>query len=121
MPSGLFCGLSSTNPSFAFARIGGRIESMATHTVYKPGFRYTDTPCGRKIRDCEYALQRDLSEGEKVDLLLDNFMEIADSNESRQIVASVTKCRFCGDAGKALDQFGHCSACVKGMARTNGD
>ncbi len=30
-------------------------------------------------------------------------------------------CRFCGDTGKVLDSFGHCSACINGMKRTNGD
>lgn len=31
------------------------------------------------------------------------------------------RCKFCGDIRPPLDQFGHCTVCVNGMARTNGD
>lgn len=31
------------------------------------------------------------------------------------------KCKFCGDAGKPLDEYGYCTACIEGMRRTNGD
>ncbi len=50
---------------------------------------YTDTPCGRCIRDAERDLGP-LTEGQKVDLLLDNFIEILDSAEARVMVRSVT-------------------------------
>ncbi len=52
--------------------------------------RYTDTPCGRCIHEAEEALGRDLDKGEKSDLLLDNFPEIADSDEAHALVHSVT-------------------------------
>lgn len=47
--------------------------------------RYTDTPCGRKMAAFERDLGVVLTEGQASDLLLDNFMEIADSTEAHQI------------------------------------
>lgn len=51
--------------------------------------KYTDTPCGRLLAKAEEELGP-LSIGEKADLLLDNFMEIADAQEAREIAESVT-------------------------------
>jgi len=31
------------------------------------------------------------------------------------------KCKFCGDMGRELDEYGYCTLCVEGMRRTNGD
>jgi hypothetical protein len=47
--------------------------------------RYTDTPCGRALAQCEESLGRELSLGEMSDFLLDNFMEIADVAEAHAI------------------------------------
>ena len=33
----------------------------------------------------------------------------------------MTRCKFCGDFGRELDNLGNCTVCVDGMARTNGD
>lgn len=46
---------------------------------------FTDTPCGRALAKCEAALGRQLGNGEMVNFLMDNFMEIADSTEARDI------------------------------------
>lgn len=53
---------------------------------------FTDTPCGRALAECEQALRRPLGYGEMVDLLLDNFMEIANSQEAREIRDTVIVC-----------------------------
>ena len=46
---------------------------------------FTDTPCGRALARAEKGLGRPLAWGEMSDMLLDNFMEIADSNEAHAI------------------------------------
>jgi hypothetical protein len=50
---------------------------------------FTDTPCGRALANCENALGRPLGLGEMADFLMDNFMEIANSDEAHQIRDSV--------------------------------
>lgn len=62
---------------------------MAETISTKYGSVYTNTPCGRTIRNAEEALGP-LTAGQKVDLLLDNHMEIANSDESRELVRLVT-------------------------------
>ncbi len=52
--------------------------------------RFTDTPCGRLLAEAEAALGRPLEHGEMADCLLDNFMEIANSQEAHEIRDSVT-------------------------------
>lgn len=49
------------------------------------GTRYSDTPCGRLMTRFEKELACTLTEGQASDLLLDNFMEIADSREAHEI------------------------------------
>lgn len=51
--------------------------------------RYTDTPCGRCIARAEEDLGP-LSEGQKADLLLDNFPELANFQEAVEMVRTVT-------------------------------
>jgi len=51
--------------------------------------KFTDTPCGRFLAEAERALERPLEHGEMADCLLDNFMEIANSDEAHQIRDSV--------------------------------
>lgn len=51
--------------------------------------KYTDTPCGRCIEAAEKDLGP-LTEGQKVDLLLDNFMQIANVEEAKEILKAVT-------------------------------
>ena len=49
---------------------------------------YTDTPCGRFLAQAEQVFGP-LTDCQKVDLLLDNFYQIADTNEAKQILACV--------------------------------
>jgi hypothetical protein len=56
-----------------------------TETSQEKLHEFTDTPCGRALAACEKALERPLGLGEMSDFLLDNFMEIADSEEAHQI------------------------------------
>lgn len=50
---------------------------------------YTNTPCGRFLARAEAGLARPLEHGEMADVLLDNFMTLADSDEAHQIRDSV--------------------------------
>lgn len=47
--------------------------------------QFTDTPCGRALAACERDLARPLSLGEMSDFLMDNFMEIANTDEAHEI------------------------------------
>ncbi len=51
--------------------------------------KFTDTPCGRALANCERSLERPLSLGEMSDFLMDNFMEIANTDEAHAIRDSV--------------------------------
>jgi hypothetical protein len=52
--------------------------------------KYTDSTCGRLLQECETAAGRELSEREKVDLLLDTIDGIANPDEARAILRSIT-------------------------------
>ena len=51
----------------------------------------------------------------------DAAMRDFDNNWVRSKAPTPAKCKVCGDTGKPLDKNGHCSVCVNGMDRTNGD
>ena len=80
------CGHSEDNDCGCFGREHAGETVLA---VIHASHTYTDTPCGRCIRNAERELGP-LTLNQKADLLLDNFYMIANFEDALEMVKTVT-------------------------------